>query len=227
MPVSCRTACGEPTRALALYEWNSQVSAAFQRDLSHVEVALRNAYDGAAAGHWTGSGHWLLDDYTSVFAPVMRTKRDRRGATHRTDINAKPRSLIASAIDKAGGPRRATDGKVAAELSFGFWRYLSSSAHEKTLWVPMLHHAFPARTNRAAVDAEVGVCTTCATASPTTSRFSARTSPPDTPTVLLSRHAFIRNSPTTGRPEPDPGAGGGTAVAVRPPGCPSGVGDAQ
>ncbi|WP_232807276.1 hypothetical protein [Geodermatophilus chilensis] len=40
---------------------------------------------------------------------------------------------------------------------FGFWRYLSSAAHEKTLWVPALHHAFPSGTDRAAhVDGPVG-----------------------------------------------------------------------
>jgi hypothetical protein len=45
---------------------------------------------------------------------------------------------------------------VVAELNFGFWRYLSSSAHEKTLWVPLLHQAFPSGTNRADVDGKIG-----------------------------------------------------------------------
>ena len=39
---------------------------------------------------------------------------------------------------------------------FGFWRYLSSSAHEKTLWVPYLHRAFPAGTQRGDLDARIG-----------------------------------------------------------------------
>ena len=39
-------------------------------------------------------------------------------------------------------------GKVIAELTFGFWRFLSSSAHEKSVWVPYLHQAFPAGTDR-------------------------------------------------------------------------------
>lgn len=39
---------------------------------------------------------------------------------------------------------------------FGFWRYLSSSAHEVTLWRPYLHHAFPAGTGRHDVDFRVG-----------------------------------------------------------------------
>jgi len=40
-------------------------------------------------------------------------------------------------------------GKVVAELGFGFWRYLTSSAHEATLWTPVLHRAFPPGTDRA------------------------------------------------------------------------------
>lgn len=136
---------GDRARALQLYEWNAQLSAAFQRDLGHLEVALRNAYDDAAS-RWGGSGHWLLDGSATVFAPQMR-----RGS----DVNAKPRDQVAQAIRIARGPK-ATSDKVVAELSFGFWRYLSSSAHEKSLWVPYLHRAFPPGTNRSDVDARVG-----------------------------------------------------------------------
>lgn len=38
---------GDSERALALYEWNAQISAALLRDLAHLEVGLRNAYDRA------------------------------------------------------------------------------------------------------------------------------------------------------------------------------------
>jgi hypothetical protein len=41
---------------------------------------------------------------------------------------------------------------VIAELTFGFWRYLSSAAHEVPLWRPYLHRA---GTSRIAVDAPV------------------------------------------------------------------------
>lgn len=154
--LSC--ASGDRARAAALYEWNAQVSAALHRDLAHLEVALRNAYDAAATSHWTGPGHWLLNDAGQVFAPVRRTKHTYRSgirATYQVDINEKPRDLIARAVRDAGG-FAATAGKVVAELNFGFWRYLSSSAHEKTLWVPLLHHAFPQATNRADIDSRVG-----------------------------------------------------------------------
>jgi hypothetical protein len=71
------------------------------------------------------------------------------------DINYKPRDLLETAVRSAGGPG-APVGKVIANLTFGFWRYLSSKGHEKTLWVPYLHTAFASGTSRAGVDARIG-----------------------------------------------------------------------
>ncbi|ANQ75791.1 MULTISPECIES: hypothetical protein [Rhodococcus] len=55
-----RKAGGSRQRALHLYEWNAQLSAAFLHDLAHLEVGLRNAYDRelsharvGADTHWT------------------------------------------------------------------------------------------------------------------------------------------------------------------------------
>lgn len=140
---------GERARALALYEWNAKVSAGCQRDVGHVEVALRNAYDRAAAG-WGGPGHWLLDGHQAVFAPLFRSRRGQR-----IDVNRRPREQVERAIHDAGG-RGATAGKVVAQLTFGFWRFLSTAAHEKTLWVPYLHRAFPPGTDRTTIDALAG-----------------------------------------------------------------------
>lgn len=137
-------------RALALYEWNAQLSAALMHDLAHVEVGLRNAYDVALSARWPGPPHWTLAA-SAVFAPVYRTRGRRR-----VDVNDKPRESLRHAIANAGGPT-APSGKVVAELMFGFWRYLSSAAHEKTLWVPALHRAFAPGTDRAVhVDGPVG-----------------------------------------------------------------------
>ncbi|HUC14276.1 MAG TPA: hypothetical protein VMS00_07470 [Acidimicrobiales bacterium] len=134
--------------ALALYEWNAQISAAFQRDLAHLEIALRNAYD-AAATSWGGTGHWLRDGYTVVFAPLYRTY-----GGHHVDVNQKNREQVAQAIRDAGGPL-APSGKVVAQLSFGFWRYLSDRAHERPLWIPFLYRAFVHGTSRAAIDRRI------------------------------------------------------------------------
>jgi hypothetical protein len=67
------------------------------------------------------------------------------------DVNQKNREQVAKAIRDAGGPL-APPGKVVAQLSFGFWRYLSDRAHEKTLWTPFLYRAFVHGTSRAVID---------------------------------------------------------------------------
>jgi hypothetical protein len=136
------TAAGsDPSRALALYEWNVAASAALLHDLAHLEVALRNAYDRALR---TGSDLPWTDVRSPLFAPLTH-------GPAQADINARFREQLASARRSAanvvvGTPRH---GDVVAQLGFGFWRYLSSKRHEKALWVPYLHQAFVAGTDRA------------------------------------------------------------------------------
>jgi hypothetical protein len=140
---------GDGTAALALYEWNSEISAALLRDLAHVEVGIRNAYDRALSSWWRGGGHWTAGG-AQVFAPIMRRRGPRM-----VDVNRRPRESLAVAIESAGG-NAAPPGKVIAELMFGFWRYLSTPAHEKSLWVPSLHRAFQPGTDRREVDQRMG-----------------------------------------------------------------------
>ena len=45
------------------------------------------------------------------------------------------------------GRRVEEHGRVVAELSFGFWRYLMSQRYHASLWVPSLHKAFPGATS--------------------------------------------------------------------------------
>lgn len=135
--------------ALALYEWNTELSAALFRDLCAVEIALRNAYDHAIDAAWAGPGHWT-DHAETLFPPTIRT----RNGSH-VDINRKSRNLLEEARSKAGAGS-APAGKTIAELSFGFWRYLSTRGQEKNLWLPYLHRAFPQGTDRSKhVDARV------------------------------------------------------------------------
>lgn len=136
---------GDRDRALALYEWNSQLSAAFLHDLCHFEVALRNAYDPLLnQAVQPGDRHWTDPATTKyLFPPHYRPI----SAGKVVDVNSKPRDSIAFARRSAGG-RNAKPGKVVAELMFGFWTYLTSDTHDKTLWVPLLHRAYPAHTDR-------------------------------------------------------------------------------
>ena len=135
--------------ALALYERNAAVSAVSLRDLAHLEVALRNAYDSAiVANTAVGLTHWTTDPYR-LFPVRWRAARDRT----RIDANRAPREQIERAVREAGPG--APPGKVIAELTFGFWRYLSTTAHHHPLWIPYLHTAFRPGTSRQAVDGPV------------------------------------------------------------------------
>ncbi|NJQ15361.1 hypothetical protein [Streptomyces bohaiensis] len=145
---------GDRQRALSLYQWNSELSCALLHDLGHFEVALRNSYAAALDATWKGSEHWLDAPTGPLRAPLLRTKRGGPGGPRQVDINEKLRRAIDGARRRYGTD--APPGKIIADLSLGVWRYLSSSAHEKTLWVPYLHRAFPAGTTRSEVDRSIG-----------------------------------------------------------------------
>lgn len=110
-------ASGDRGRALDLYEWNLRIGAALMRDIAHIEVAIRNAYDQAMQQHWHGTGHWLLDPTSPVLTALWRTRDGRR-----SDMNARNRSAVTGARSRCGGAS-ASPGQVIAELSFGFWRH--------------------------------------------------------------------------------------------------------
>jgi hypothetical protein len=117
---------GDHERAVALYVWNAQLSAALFETLHHVEVLLRNAVDAcfapvdaAAAPRDT----WLED-------PAILTDASRR----------RVRETIGRIVREHKQPTR---GRVVAGLSFGFWRALFDRRYA-SLWVSHLHHAFPA-----------------------------------------------------------------------------------
>lgn len=137
---------GDRSRALDLYEWNTTMSAAVLHDLAHLEIAIRNAYDSALTSRApAGAPHWTRDALR--YFPVVM-KKAANGAPY--DANERPRKQLAAAVREAGPGAPA--GKVVAELMFGFWRYLSTSAHEVSLWRPYLHRGFVPGTSRKAVD---------------------------------------------------------------------------
>ncbi|GAB2643670.1 Abi family protein [Prescottella soli] len=138
-----RKSGGDRKRALELYEWNAKLSAAFLHDLNHLEIALRNAYDQQlAAATLPNDTHWTNKDTARhLFPKHLRANHNGK----QVDVNRTPRDSIGKARSAAGSP---TSGKIVAELMFGFWTYMTSDLHEKTLWVPHLHKAFPQHTDR-------------------------------------------------------------------------------
>lgn len=126
------------------------MSSVILHDLAHLEVAMRNAYNDALVAHQPGTLHWT-EDVLRYFPVTMGTANDGTPV----DLNQRPRDQIAYAMRAAGGSA-APRGKVVAELMFGFWRYLTTRAHERHLWLPYLHHGFVAGTNRRHIDNPMG-----------------------------------------------------------------------
>lgn len=118
---------GDVKLAVRLYEWNTEISAALGSTLGHLEVLLRNTMNDALTTWSTarfGEPRWYLDPGRLL---NHRAERDidtaRRRATR--------------------GGRAETNGRVTAELTFGFWRYLLARHYERTLWLGCLQQAFP------------------------------------------------------------------------------------
>ena len=117
---------GDLDRALALYDWNTRAAAAVLATSAMVEVVVRNALD-VSLQRWAdqrrGGSDWLdvapLDTQGQTDIVKARDRATRRGRDHEAH------------------------GKVIAELSFGFWRYLVASRYLTALWIPGAHTAFP------------------------------------------------------------------------------------
>ncbi len=120
-----RATGGDLAGAVRLYEWNLAVSGALYEALGILEVVLRNALSTQlTVHHGTLAGHWY-DDPLGVFSDLAHE-----------DIAAARRR-----VRKLRRPE--TPGRVVAELSFGFWKFLLAKRYEATLWTGYLRHAFP------------------------------------------------------------------------------------
>jgi len=147
---------GDLDAAVARYRWNAAVSAALWESIGHAEVVLRNAaHDALSARHAARGrpGQWYEDPGR--------------------ELDQYARDDVAKAIRrlKAGAPPPA--GKVVAELSFGFWRYLLAKRY-----TALLCQLYDQRSRSSAGPTGScsrypwNACTSCATAWPTTNPSS-------------------------------------------------------
>ena len=135
-------ACGcDVERALDLYEWNISLGQVLMRDVSHFEVALRNAYDRVMGERW-GGAHWLLDDGSPVLRPIVRMSKNRNPR----DVNLVNRRAVAEARSNAHD--KDDPDQVIANLMLGFWAHLTDRSRERDLWIPYLNAAWPRGTDR-------------------------------------------------------------------------------
>lgn len=113
---------GDRIRAMQLYCWNTDISAAFYIMLQFCELAVRN---GAleAIEHEFGA-NWHLN------RGFYRTLRRTRGYDPNRDLQDCARRLP-------------TAGQVVAELKFAFWQHLFVRGQDARLWMPHFQGCFP------------------------------------------------------------------------------------
>jgi Abi-like protein len=117
-------------KALQLYHWNAQISAAFLYPLHVFEICIRNAVANAAESFYqTDEWPWSTAFETSLF-------------TTQTTRYFSPRRELISTRDWQSRPQQTT-GKVIAELKFAFWVSMYTGRHDGRLWNPYLRREYP------------------------------------------------------------------------------------
>ena len=130
------TVAGDLQSAINLYDWNIEVGAAFHQDIGRFEVVFRNVVDEALTRSASAKG-WTGDWYRMSYLFSQHARNDIHGARQRATKRSR---------------RPETHGKVIAELTFGFWRYLCAKHYLTSLWVPSLGAAFPHHPNASRFD---------------------------------------------------------------------------
>ncbi len=114
----------DTSKALSLYHWNAQISAAFLIPLHVFEVAIRNAVSAAAERAYGANWPWHTSFVTSLPSPAAP--------------NFNPRLALTKT-----SARHPTTGKVIADMNFAFWVSMFTARHEGRLWTPSLRSEFP------------------------------------------------------------------------------------
>lgn len=112
-----------PAGALALYQWNLELSAAFIVPLQICEVAVRNS---------------IADAIEMVHGPNWPRSNGfiRRLPNPRRHFNPTTELLNVIRVQP-------TTGKVVAELKFVFWESMLTATHDNDLWNPHFRTVFP------------------------------------------------------------------------------------
>jgi hypothetical protein len=117
-------------KALQLYHWNSQISAAFLYPLHVFEICIRNAVANAAESFYQ-THDW---PWSAAFEMSLPTTHSPRQFS--------PRRELVSTRDWQPRPQQTT-GKVIAELKFAFWASMYTGRHDGRLWNQYLRREYP------------------------------------------------------------------------------------
>ena len=112
-------------RAVALYTWNAQVSAALFIPLHFCEVVVRNAAADALEAVYGDRWPW-----SQVFVLSLPDPQRRNIYNPRANL-------------KKVASQQPSTGKVIAELNFVFWQELFTHRHDVRLWGLHLKRVFP------------------------------------------------------------------------------------
>lgn len=112
-------------RALALYEWNLELSSAFIIPLQICEVAVRNAVAEAIEKIHGATWPWSNGFLRSLPRPKRITDYNPE-----TDLR-----FVAS--------RQPTTGKVVAEVKFAFWENMFTAGQDSRIWNAHFAVSFP------------------------------------------------------------------------------------
>ncbi len=115
---------GNKKHALKLYQTNIRLSQAFYPLLSLLEVVLRNSINEEITNHFTDP-KWLITQQTGFMVDKSLTYIDKRTRLPKSNhylLKSVQKSIsdISSAV---------TQGKIIANLTFGFWTSLFDSPH--------------------------------------------------------------------------------------------------
>ena len=114
---------GDREKALALYQRNLQVSAAFLLPLHLFEISLRNAIAEAIASRY--GTDWVNSE---------RFSRSLQG----TGPGYRPRQDLENCVAERPAP-----GAVISSLKFVFWEKMLVSAHHEQIWRSEFFQSFP------------------------------------------------------------------------------------
>lgn len=101
-----------------LYIYNARITKELLVDIGHLEVLLRNAIDRALSA--TYGVDWFLSTRIPLTHQAQKTIKKARQRTHQT---MNPPAL---------------PGKIIADLSFDFWRFLFTRTYQSTVWPKVL-----------------------------------------------------------------------------------------
>jgi hypothetical protein len=111
--------------ALALYQWNFQISAALFVPLQMCEIAMRNGVAEALE-----RVHGINWPRSNGFIRSLPTPRDKRNYNAQIDLFNVART-------------HSTTGKVIAEVRLAFWQQIFTAGQDHRLWIPHLRTVFP------------------------------------------------------------------------------------